>query len=87
MYPNRTGDIQTAVDACILETPDGSCPIFAAASNGVGCGNGGVNGKIGSWDVSGVVDMSNLFYGQEFFVADLSKWNVGAVTTMYCSTC
>jgi len=55
--PVNGTDLTTAVNACLKETPDGSCPHFAASSDSPGCGNGGVNGVIGDWDVSSVTDL------------------------------
>ena len=57
--PANGTSLQTAVNGCLKETPDGSCPYFAASSDSPGCGNGGVNGVIGDWDVSSVTDLSN----------------------------
>ena len=56
--PVNGTDLTTAVNACLKETPDGSCPYLAASSDSPGCGNGGVNGVIGDWDVSSVTDLS-----------------------------
>ena len=39
-------------------------------------------GDISEWDVSGVTDMSHLFFGAKQFNADLSKWDVGQVVSM-----
>ena len=55
--PANSTSLQNAVNACLKETPDGSCPNFAASSDSIGCGNGGVNGVIGDWDVSSVTDL------------------------------
>jgi surface protein len=51
-------------------------------------------GPIEDWDVSEVTNMAYLFYSDGNsastfgkFNADLSKWNTGAVTTMYKSKC
>ena len=55
--PLNKGDLGTARDACFSESDTGNCPNFAAASNGAGCNNGGVNGVIGDWDVSSVTNM------------------------------
>ena len=63
---------------CLGETPDGSCPKFAA-SNDV---TGNPYGVIGDWDVSQVTDMSSMFYIATQFNGDISKWNTGAVTHM-----
>ena len=89
---SRFPDIYKAVDACLAETENGSCPIFSSASNGNGCGNGGVNGKIGEWDVSKITDMDNLFYvnissifRKAQFNADIGKWNVAKVTNSISS--
>ena len=39
-------------------------------------------GHISDWDTAEVTDMSNLFQNRRDFNEDLSKWNVGSVTTM-----
>ena len=57
--PANVTSLQNAVNACLKETPDGSCPNLAASSDIGMCGNGGVNGVIGDWDVSSVTDLSN----------------------------
>ena len=51
-------------------------------------------GPIEDWDVSEVTNMRYVFYGGNSagstfgsFNEDLSKWNTGAVTTMYGSKC
>ena len=44
-------------------------------------------GPIEDWDVSEVTNMKKVFYNFGSFNADLSKWNTGAVTTMYKSKC
>ena len=46
--------LKTAVDACLSETGDGSCPIFAASNDNTG----NPYGIIGTWDVSSVTDMT-----------------------------
>ena len=76
-------DLTLAVGACLRETPDGSCPSFAADSNGTGCNDGGVNGKIGDWDVSVVSFMVRLFINQPLFNADITNWNTETVTSMH----
>ena len=79
---NDHGDLGKARDACLDESSDGICPIFAAASNGTGCNGGGVNGVIGDWDVSQVTNMINVFHEKSSFNADISKWDTGRVTNM-----
>ena len=46
--------LKTAVNACLSETGDGSCPIFAASNDNTG----NPYGIIGTWDVSSVTSMS-----------------------------
>jgi len=86
--PQNKADLISARDGCLGETGDGSCPKFAARSNSNGCGtDSGENGIIGSWNISRVTDLSNMFYSLPEFNADLTNWQTGAVTTMYQSTC
>ena len=44
-------------------------------------------GSIETWDVSRATDMQNLFRDKRFCNANISAWNVGAVTNMSYSTC
>ncbi len=37
---------------------------------------------IQDWDVSDIIDMSELFYGKEYFNDDIGRWNVSKVTDM-----
>ena len=77
--------LSTAVNACLSESGTGNCPNFAAASNGAGCNNGGVNGVIGDWDVSRVKSLNDVFFHKGSFNADISKWDTSSVTTMQYS--
>ena len=72
--PVNGTSLQTAVNACLKETPDGSCPNLAALSDSPGCGYGGVNGVIGDWDVSSVTDMrfsTSLSFSLPLFLTHL----------------
>ena len=69
-YQNAAGDgcgcetcipLKTAVDLCLDETPDGSCPIFAATTVPDGQGSGQY-GPMGEWDVSKVTLMTRSTY-------------------------
>ena len=40
------------------------------------------NQDIGSWDVSSVTNMSNMFYKATFFNQNISSWDVSSVTNM-----
>ena len=83
--PADTDALKAAVDACILETPDGSCPIFAASD----VTSGNQYGIIGDWKTSKVTNLDNMFDQWRFnanvaskFDADISKWDVSKVTSM-----
>ena len=39
-------------------------------------------GPIAGWDVSGITDMSGLFWGKTEFNADISNWDTSGVTDM-----
>ena len=51
--PAHKEALRTAVNACLSETGDGSCPIFAASNDSTG----NPYGVIGTWDVSSVTSM------------------------------
>jgi surface protein len=70
----RTSGIRQAVDAYITCTDN----------SGANCG--GSYGPIEDWDTSLVTDMSELFRDKGTLNADISAWNVGAVTNMQSST-
>ena len=62
--PDNRDALKAAVDTCVAETKDGSCPIYAGTNS---------NGAMDVWDVSKVTDMSNMF-SSVTFNADISKW-------------
>ena len=70
----RTCGIRQAVDAYITCT----------SNSGANCG--GSYGPIQDWNTSLVTDMSWVFYQKTDFNANISKWQVGKVTTMERST-
>ena len=76
--PANKADLQTAVDECIAETSDGSCPIFAAST----WSSGLEYGSIGLWNISKVTSLESLFEGKTEFNQDLSAWDVSKVTTL-----
>jgi len=49
------GPLKNAIASCLSETPDGSCPTFAASNDA----SGNPYGVIGVWDVSAVTSMEN----------------------------
>ena len=69
--PADSAALNAAVQSCLGETPDGSCPTFAA-----------VHGVMGYWDVSKVTSLSQTFWQASAFNQDISKWNTVAVTSM-----
>ena len=77
--PASDGAFKTALVICLAETPDGSCPIFAASNDAT---TGNPYGVMGDWDVSAVTNMDKLFYSYGQFNQDISKWDTGAVTSM-----
>ena len=52
--PADSAALNTAVQACLVETNDGSCPIFAASNDATGH----PYGAIGEWQTGNVTDMS-----------------------------
>merc|ERR1719331_1530998 len=74
--PNRwaaKSELQAAIKECLQLSSD--------------CSKG-PHGPIGSWDVSAVTDMSQLFNrklvpGANKFTGDISNWDVSGVTTMF----
>ena len=69
--PHSKAELLSAVQTCIIFLPvEDYCE--------------GLHGSIQEWDVSGVTDMSQMFYRASTFNKDLSKWDVSAVTDMGC---
>ncbi|MBN1214837.1 MAG: DUF285 domain-containing protein [Candidatus Lokiarchaeota archaeon] len=57
----------------------GTTTLYQAFSE---CSKLGDTGNMSSWDVSGVKDMSYMFYLDTSFNQDISNWNVSSVTNM-----
>ena len=64
--------LKTAVDACTNLSPVGDCTVL----------RNHLHGPIGEWDVSQVIDVTQMFYYKESFNSDISKWDVSSVTNM-----
>ena len=78
--------LKAAVVKCLEEDPTGACECA-----GTSCSvDARFQGEIGTWDVSGVADMSELFYTADSractiycdFDGDISKWDTSRVTSM-----
>ena len=68
--------LKTAVDNCLAVDPKGvEC---CATAN---CGPAGT-GEMQTWNVSQVMDMSELFKDKGQFNADISAWDTSQVTNM-----
>ena len=63
--------LKTAVDECLS----------AAPYDGVNCGPAGTD-EMQAWNVSQVMDMSELFKDKGQFNADISAWDTSQVTNM-----
>ena len=79
--------LKAAVVKCVTEDPTGGC-----ACAGTSCSTDArFQGKIGTWDVSGVEDMYQLFYTGGSgactiycdFDGNISAWDTSSVTTMW----
>ena len=71
--PTSLHSLKENIKLCLAETPDGSCPDFAAQPG---------NGVIGDWDVSKINSLHGAFKDEINFNADLSKWDVANVSNM-----
>ena len=67
--PRSRVQLKSAVDACLKLSPKGRCLK-------------GLQGAIGTWDVSRVTDMSRMFARAKFFNSELSRWDVSRVKDM-----
>ena len=76
--PVNSAALNAAVQSCLGETADGSCPSFAASNDATG----NPYGVMGDWDVSRVTSLEETFYGASVFNADISKWDTVAVRDM-----
>ena len=81
------GTLRLAVEACVGEEPTGNC-----TCEGTSCSTDArFQGEIGTWDVSGVANMEELFYDRDEplqcrpfceFNGDIATWNTSSVTSM-----
>ena len=71
--PADKSELQTAVDGWCASTPTitASTPL-----------DGGTYGEIGTWVVTGVNNMENLFMDKSSFNDDISGWDTSNVTNM-----
>ena len=69
--PATTAELQNAINLCIEETLDGSCPTRSETV-----------GSMSTWDVSQITDFSRLFEERRAFNQNLSSWNVSQATIM-----
>ena len=91
--PDTRAQLKGAIDSCLDETPDGSCPTFATVERSEYDDNIKlygepllVAGTMDQWDVSKITDMSNLFYlgtsKINTFNFDIHTWDTSKVTKM-----
>lgn len=93
--PTSKAELITVVNLCLdggnthLEVtvpahPDGNCPELAAATtkNWQRVNDDDVTyGPIGTWDVSQITNMYQVFLDRDSFDQELSDWDVSSVTT------
>ena len=70
--------LKAAVANCVEEDPTGACECAGSSCSAVAR----FQGKIGTWDVSGVTDMPVLFLAYGQFNGDISAWDTSSVTRM-----
>ena len=70
--PTDKTTLVSAVTACLDESTNGSCPIFAATI----WGGSDAYGTIDAWNVSKMTDLSTLFENKYDFIGNLSEWKV-----------
>eukprot|EP01052_Picozoa_sp_SAG31_P014901 SAG31_NODE_942_length_10853_cov_24.620420_1_plen_1141_part_10 len=63
--------LRSAIQECQSESATFVCPTSQETY-----------GPIGTWDVSAITDMTNLFHSASAFNGDLSSWDVSSVTSM-----
>ena len=70
--------LKAAVVKCVGEDATGNCECA-----GTSCSTDArFQGRIGTWDVSGVTDMDELFNNYRSFNGDISEWDTSSVTYM-----
>ena len=78
--------LQTAVDACVDDTKDGSecyaCLDGTMKTSAETCAAGDTAVFISDWDTSLVTDMSSVFMGKTNFNQDISAWDISKVTNV-----
>ena len=67
--PKSGKELKGAIAECLKVSQQGDC-------------SKGPHGTIGSWDVSRLRDMTNVFRNAALFNSDISKWDVSRVTAM-----
>ena len=77
--PTTNAQLRAAIGHCVGESNDGNCPIFEASNDNTG----NPYGPIGTWDVSQVTNMDDLFRWSSAFNQDVSNWEVSQVTRMF----